>query len=742
MKQNKYGVYLTQDNVDVNDWMTRSTSLGKIGNSALSCYNYKSGIPSLLYIPKNENYGTNSYPEPLFMNITNGNYEYSTKMGFIHAVFGSDALGTDGRNERYAAEFVGSKLFTATLNKDEAHRIPSVKYGLGENGYLEIHVDGAMLNSSRSENINDAVQVIDGLMSGKNTVVIGNDARAVSAMVTALEKLPLEGANTISFNTAATTEDAARLSRLSCGSYLKHDAINSLKNDGCVIVDLDEYRNDSLISSTARIVLRDGDCNSFLHDCPQTAVDCAEYLFAVESAAKRSELYEMSKEYADIKNYNDITIEWVNLYLRLYNACKNDLGRSVYSNIREEAENCLKNLASHTIFSAKFLEHIEITALVGFLEEVPELESAIAAEIAGSVSPKRIVQLLNLCFRRAEEANDNGRNAEMWICELFKSGQENAKTAVKSFADGIKDKSVLIRVVKLLNNNSDLFKGNYPSKEIIQSKVFESFKDEGELRTVFNAVHNNLAGNSLWLLQRAFVTIENIDDLNVWKQTADGLIGDSLIALSKQFKSAFARFLVKNPVNEQNYFVYDLAISKFGYENDGLRSEIKRIEKRTKNKETFNALLEENLQSRRDFIERERLFLKGKVENDSEVEKVVYSQTYRKDRSFKGGFLLWLLAAFLIGVATAGIAVAVTCILNLPWTEFFSTLKNPIKGVPIKALLICVPFVLSIAVSLLSYIFGKTHEGRGLVRCLLCTMFIVILPYLAFVLVCAAIYSF
>lgn len=745
MRQNKYGVYLTRDGVDVNEWMTRSTALGQIGNSALSCYNLRSGTPSLVYIPKNESYGTNCFPEPLFLNVSSGNYAYSSKTGFIHAVFGNDAFGEEGYEERYAAEYIGSKAFTTTFSEDEARKIPSGKYALGDNGYLDIGADKLTADVCFDEDFVDISSVLDGLMSGGKTVVLGEPRRVLSAMVNALKILPsAEGANTVSFNTAATTADAAKLSRLSCGSYLKSDAIAQLKDEGCVIVDLNVvYDIDRLNSSTARIAREDRGLSAFKYDCPQSAVDCKEYLSAVENAAKRCELYKLSAKYASEDGCKNITERQLNHYLNLYNACVNDLRRPQYSSVKEAAENCLGILASYVLFGKKFftLSKEQVTVLRGFLREIPALQTDAAADIAEYGSIDGIVRFLQMCHNFAEAEDKNRTNAAQWLCELFMSAQDNAKRAVKSFTDGIKGDDFL-RLIKLLDVNCDLFVA-YPvpqSGKMIQNRAFAEFKGESELRRAYNAVRNEFSRNTDWLLEKAFASIADVDDLENWIRTADGLKGKSYTEFASQFADAFTGFLADHPVDEQNYSAYRRAAVRFDYRNKELLADIDRIANSAESRLLFDRCLEDNLRCRREFVGREREFLTRRVKDDGEVEKEVYGSLYRKSRSFGGAFLMWLLAALAIGVALAGVAVLIKNSLNLPWTEFFTTLKHPVTGVPINAILTFVPFVLSVAVSMLTYVFGKDHEGKGLLRSLLCTLLTVTVPYLVFVLGCGAVY--
>ncbi|MDE7164497.1 MAG: hypothetical protein K2O04_03640 [Clostridiales bacterium] len=753
MKQNKYGVFLTRDNVDVNEWMTRSSTLEALGNSALSGYNSAVGVTSLVYVPKNESYGNASFAEPLFMNITKGSYAYSSKTGFIHAVFGADALkSADGYDERHAADYIGCKSFSVTLSDGEAHKTPSDEYGLGEDGYTPFAASEFLTETTYSFDRADVSAVLDGLMSGKKTVIVGEPVRALAAMVCALKALPsAEGANTVSFNTAATKYEAAALSRLSVGSYLKPDAIAQLKADGYYIADINNVRcRDELSSSLARIVYDESDCASFAPDCPPAATGCAEYISAWESAARRYELNAMSMTYSNAKACSEISQTALERYLGLYDASLNDLKRDQYLTVKDNAEACLTTIAQSTLFGKKFamLGDAQIDELRGFVKELPVPDNSAAIDIAAVCTADKLVGFIKLCYGYAELKDKYGNGGARWLCALFALETATAQSAVKKFIDGLKDNDAILRLVKLLDENSDLFVTNdpYKSGDMLKSKVRALYNSELDRRAAYASIHTRAARNTDWLLSQAYTKILDDADLEMWVKLGTSLTDDnSLATLTANFKAAFKAFVESHPVTERNYEAYRRAAAAFSYDDDSFKQSLARFERSANSQKLFNERLEKNIKSRAAFVEREREFLSRKVKDDNDVEKVLYGTMYKRRRAFDGGYFIWWLAALLIGVAAAGCAVLVKNALDLPWTEFFSTLRHPVGGVPINAILTFVPFVLAISVSMLVYLCSggkRNSEGKRLMWSALSTLCGVILPYLVFILVCGAMYYF
>lgn len=599
------------------------------------------------------------------------------------------------------------------------------------------------LEKAHEFNRADVCAVIDGLMSGRRVVILGERSRALAAAVNALKALPdVGGTNIISFDIAATRESAA-LSRLSVGTDLDFADIAALEAGGYYIADVYDVRTvDELVSSTARIVYADGDCNAIKSDTPHAA-DCDGYLSGVEGAARRRELMLSAAAYADAEACRRISQQALVRYLMLYIRSADDFNQKKYCELKDSANAGLKTLAQFAPFGRHYaeLDDEQAALLCVALEKFPEPTESAVCDLLYYGTAESVLRFIKMCYDHVDGSGKDGAGAVKWLCALLGSESCDLRAAVGKFIDGL-DKKSMLHLAGMLDENSELFAFG-SSGRLIKTKLLELYASEADRREAYAALHTAASRNTDWLLAEAYKHIADEADLKQWAALGIALKGEAHAKLASSFRTAFSDFLAAHPMTAVNYEAYGAAADALSYNEIGFRSELESFNVGVGKEQRFERRRDENFESRKAFVNGERAFLPKDVGSDGEVESAVYRTTFKRRRTFGGGAFLWWLAALVLSAGLACCAVLAERTLNIPWAEFFSSLTVPIDGVPVNAIFTVIPIALSVTVSMLAYLvmLGKTNRaGKRLARSVTSALCFVILPYLAFIGACGILY--
>jgi hypothetical protein len=212
MKQNKYGVVF-ENGVDTNKWMVNSSDLSGIEKSVLGLFDTSRDTVSRIYIPQNTSYNGQTFVASIVLNVSRG-VQSSNKAGFIHALYGDDITA----GERFAADALTFNMQKA-LSDNEANNRPTAADGYDERTGRYVDVDEfsdvKTLNAASDE---DILNILTLLLRYKHVAIDADNQDIIDAAIyQTLTKLSLPAvANRISFNSAATTVDAAKQASL-CG---------------------------------------------------------------------------------------------------------------------------------------------------------------------------------------------------------------------------------------------------------------------------------------------------------------------------------------------------------------------------------------------------------------------------------------------------------------------------------------------------------------------------------------------